>query len=453
MTKRYGKRLMGLLLSGLLAGMLVFPAYAEETEIPEEGMEQQEVVIEEIDSEDTLAEDPEGEDPEGEDPEGEDPEGEDPEGEDPEGEDPEGEDPEEEWEEEPEVEILFGEFPTEEVISGDTFEFSVIVNTEEDTTDWYLDVEPLSEYDWATSEENDTIVSGQAVHFTYKVNSRVGGIFYVNLFRSREDAENYLETGEDEYMPFTYAESPELKVLERITSHMTFDIPEKDGKSYVYADVPYAFEVEFQNNANREIKDARVELFSSMHTDGMNWEASWNIDGKDYKRADSYQIGTIAPLGKVTISGTITFPAEGIGDYATWMASLRSGDEDLAEAYSGNYLTSYYFDILEQPGTAATPTATPVPTATPAVTATPEATVTPEVTVTPAVTATPEAIVTPAATATPTVTAVPEATATPTPTSTVPQTGDTTDLLLWIGLMAVSLGVLGSVIFGKRIMK
>ncbi|QTE74421.1 hypothetical protein JS518_00540 [Clostridiales bacterium FE2010] len=170
------------------------------------------------------------------------------------------------------------------------------------------------------------------------------------------------------------------------------------------------------------------------------------------KAATEYEYGNVPmkpddPAGKETEKSILTFTgwSDGTTTYAPG-ATLPEVKKNMIykAVYSATDKPAAGLGAAPSESPSASPSATP--TATPA--AVPAATPAPTVTVAPTATQTP--VITAAPTANPTTTPTAAPTLTPKP---VPKTGDSEDLFLWTGLMALCAGVLAVMLFAIPYLK
>lgn len=118
------------------------------------------------------------------------------------------------------------------------------------------------------------------------------------------------------------------------------------------AGTPYPFAVTITNNTDSSLKDITVTAGGlNFFTELYHWNAIIDyeaMDGVTIASPDAV-IQSLAPKASVTIKGTITFPAESIGDNTHLCIDVScNGFEDNLNGY-GNLTDSYHFPIVASP--------------------------------------------------------------------------------------------------------
>lgn len=118
------------------------------------------------------------------------------------------------------------------------------------------------------------------------------------------------------------------------------------------AGTPYPFAVTVTNNTDSPLKDITVTAGGlNFFTELYHWNAIIDyeaMEGVTINSSDAV-IQSLAPKASVTIKGTITFPAESIGDDTHLCIDVScNGFEDYLNGY-GNLTDSYHFPIVASP--------------------------------------------------------------------------------------------------------
>ena len=118
------------------------------------------------------------------------------------------------------------------------------------------------------------------------------------------------------------------------------------------AGTPYPFAVTVTNNTDSPLKDITVTAGGlNFFTELYHWKAIIDYEAMEGVTIDSPDavIQSLAPKASVTIKGTITFPAESIGDDTHLYIDVSCNDfEDYLNGY-GNLTDSYHFPIVASP--------------------------------------------------------------------------------------------------------